>query len=148
MKATRGKLKSRSVRNRKLLWRKLSKIKRLISSATSPNRLSKLLQAKWDLEFKLKSEYTEVNAREENEERKLKRIKSHFLVLQNLDRILILELDHSLTPLLELQTQTLTLLLPSLLSNTTLCLFKLSLSGLLITPKTSLPRVVKILALH
>ena len=67
LKCPRKKTRSRIARQRKLLWRRLGKIQKKIESSSSVTRLSKLLQDKWDLEMQLKSEYTSLNAKKEND---------------------------------------------------------------------------------
>ena len=53
--------RSRQHRNRKLIWRKLSKIRSRIQKSTSPSKVAKLLQDKHDLEAELKTLYTNLN---------------------------------------------------------------------------------------
>ena len=67
VRSTRKKCRNRVARERKLLWRRLSKNQKKIASSNSATKLSKLLQDKWDLEMQLKSEYISINNKEEND---------------------------------------------------------------------------------
>ena len=64
-KTPRRKGRNRMERQRKLLWRKLTKIQRSIDSSASLSKISKLLQDKWELENQLKSQYASQNWNEE-----------------------------------------------------------------------------------
>jgi hypothetical protein len=59
--------RSKLEKKRKLLWRKLGKLQRKIESVSSNSGLSKLIKDKWNLEKQLKSEYTSVNQKEEDD---------------------------------------------------------------------------------
>ena len=65
LKGPKRRFRSRLVRNRKLLWRKLCKIQRKIQVTSSPSKLSQLIQDKWELELELRSEYSTLNDKEE-----------------------------------------------------------------------------------
>jgi hypothetical protein len=59
--------RSRVDRERKLLWRKLSKLQRKIEESSSATKLAKLIQDKWDLEMQLKVEYSSLNLKDEEQ---------------------------------------------------------------------------------
>ena len=67
LKGPRSRKGSRVVRKRKLLWRKLRKVQKKIEMSSSANKLSKLIQDKWDLEMQLKVEYSATNWKEEEQ---------------------------------------------------------------------------------
>ena len=54
-------------KQRKLLWRKLSKVKRNIKLKSSFSKLSRLIQVKWNLEEQLRGQYDSLSWREENQ---------------------------------------------------------------------------------
>jgi hypothetical protein len=62
----RRKGRPRMCRQRRTLWRRLSKIKAKIKSATNIHKLTKLMQDRWDLENQLREDYTASNNMEED----------------------------------------------------------------------------------
>ena len=58
---------NRMARKGNLLWRKLSKIQLKIQSSSSLPKLTKLIQDKWDIEQQLKSEYSSLNKKDEEQ---------------------------------------------------------------------------------
>ena len=54
-------------RMRRLIWKRLSKVKKSIKKATNINTLSELLQKSWELEAQLSSDYTTTSHSEEDQ---------------------------------------------------------------------------------
>ena len=63
-KCPRKKGKTKLDRKRHLLWRKLSKVLKIIALTSYVPKLSHLLQEKWDLELQLRSEYSALNKKD------------------------------------------------------------------------------------
>ena len=66
-KASKKKPSSRIDRRRKLLWKRLSKVKARLNSATLDQKLAKLLQDRQDLEQQLHEDYVAMNFMEEDQ---------------------------------------------------------------------------------
>ena len=67
--------KSKLDRRRKLIWKRLSKVRKEINRCKSSEKTAKLLEKMWSLESQLNEDYTAVNKREEDEA--VMRIKSN-----------------------------------------------------------------------
>ena len=67
LKGPKRKVRNRMLRKRKLLWRKLAKIQRTIQHTSSLQKLTRLVQDKWDLEKELKYSYLDTNRKEEDQ---------------------------------------------------------------------------------
>ena len=67
LKSPKKKGRNRMARRRNLLWRKLKKINNRIQSSSSIPKITKLIQDKWDLEQQLKSEYSSLNKKDEDQ---------------------------------------------------------------------------------
>ena len=66
VKQSKKKVRNRVDRRRKLCWRRLAKLKQRLKTASSIQKLSKLLQDKSELEQELLEDYTAVNRQEED----------------------------------------------------------------------------------
>ena len=66
IRKSKKKTRNRIERKRKLLWRRLTRIKTKLKTATSIHKLTKLLQDKCELEQQLLEDYTAVNCQEED----------------------------------------------------------------------------------
>ena len=66
LKVEKKKFRSKIDRRRKLLWKRLSKVKTKLQSATSVHKLAKLLQDRHDLEQQLHEDYSAMDFMEED----------------------------------------------------------------------------------
>ena len=67
VRQAKKKIRNRMDRRRKLCWKRLSKVKERMKTATSIHKLTKLLQDKCDLEQQLLEDYTAENRQEEDQ---------------------------------------------------------------------------------
>ena len=67
VKNKRSKSRPKMHRMRRLLWRRLTKVRKALKTATSTEKVADLLQRMWQLEGELSSDYTATNNRIEDE---------------------------------------------------------------------------------
>ena len=133
-------------RRRRILWRRLTKIRGRIKTASSIHKLTKLLQDKQDLEQQLFDDYSATNILEENQA--ISNIKSNpkaFFSFARSRQKTCAELVHLLIQTLANQTLVQSLQPQPLANNTAQFLFSQEISGRSRIQKSSLKHCLKVL---